>query len=60
MKVNIMVTLSAKVRKDTAVPVHTMTASEGVEVYLNAFLTSAWEGGQWSVSCFCYFIPGLH
>lgn len=60
LKVNFIVTLTAQVRKDKAVPVHTMTASEGVDVYLNAFLPSAWEGGQWSALCLCYFTPGLH
>jgi hypothetical protein len=29
----------------------------GVEVYLHAFLTSALDGGEWSASCLCHFIP---
>jgi len=29
----------------------------GVEVYLYAFLTSALNGGEWSVSCLGRFTP---
>jgi len=29
-----------------------------VEVYLHEFLTSALDGGEWSVSCLARFIPG--
>jgi len=29
-----------------------------VEVYLHSFLTPAQTGGEWSASCFGYFIPG--
>jgi hypothetical protein len=32
--------------------------TEGIEVYLHAFLTSAPDGGKWSVSHPTYFLLG--
>jgi len=32
----------------------------GVEVQLRAFLTSAVDGGDWSVSCLSCFTPSTH
>jgi len=32
----------------------------GVEVYLHTFLTSAWDGGEWSASHTICFTPSAH
>jgi hypothetical protein len=42
-------TSAMKVRNNV-VPVHDMTACGGLDVYLHSFLTSALDGGNWSIS----------
>jgi len=39
---------------------HTVTAYDSVKIYFQSFLTSVWEGGEWSASSTGRFTSGIH